>query len=347
MLARLTRLFPSTQTSSTGHQSSLGRICSVAILSRSTRFIFQAERFISLSSSVDISLLHPSHPRTFLFFSAARTGFSPWPISILRLPRTLSSSLRIFVFLFALPRLAIAKYSEYLKFRSVKSMSSQIISRSMSPQNVLQVSYKQRAPTVCTVSLHIMTRRSPSRNMPSAYLCRLSFVLAATAVAFIVRATASPVTFSALPASTSQCPEGEIQRTPVEMLLMRSIARKRGDTTGVTGKEMRSVVSFRLQLKKQMATDRCMTLESGNFCCKICVSGGRSMFCAHSDFLQGSEAILEDPLLEVQSRASSHVNRNNVYIQEGEVIIDLFASVCDKPMEEEMCSEFVRYVICW
>lgn len=177
--------------------------------------------------------------------------------------------------------------------------------------------------------------------MTGSHFCKLAIILG-VALALIAPSAASPLSIVERTAYGRRCSRSALRSTPLEMQLMYSFAQKRGDTTGVTVEEIQAMIRFRMKLIKEISTDRCITLKSRSFCCEMCVSGEKSLFCARKNFLKRFERGMKRELKRV-SRIRRRSSSYNSYAppSEDEYILDLFAVRCDKPMREQSCSEYV------
>lgn len=132
---------------------------------------------------------------------------------------------------------------------------------------------------------------------------------------------------------TASCSGKELERSSSQLKVMfkvtKSLLARKGTILDVAQWMM-----YRKGLKSELSTSRC-TVKRGRFCCHVCVSGSLSMFCSHERLLTASESSLSNRV----RRPKSPITYNS-FITTNEVTIDLFAQTCDKPMSEQICSEF-------
>lgn len=166
----------------------------------------------------------------------------------------------------------------------------------------------------------------------------------------IIFAMFGPMDSLPLNSTNTACTGQELLKRPAEMKYMFNISQNLHNHTSLSAEDISTWLDFREELKKEISTERCKTFNGGNFCCQICLLGGKSMFCSHSDFLSESGTLSDKRILDTKSRALQQVNeqegpvplKSTVYLGEDEVIVDLFAVKCDSPMQEQVCSEYVR-----
>lgn len=124
------------------------------------------------------------------------------------------------------------------------------------------------------------------------------------------------------------------------MKAMYSISKNLHNRSELRGEDIATWIDFREELKKEMSTSMCETSNNGNFCCTICLSGWKSMFCSHADFLTEPERLDHKHILDIKSR-QWRMRGKKLYRGRHAVTVDLFATSCNKPMLEQVCSEFV------
>lgn len=147
----------------------------------------------------------------------------------------------------------------------------------------------------------------------------------------------------------NRCYGRELKRSSSQIMQMYALSKALHARKASVG-DIKSWIRLRSGLKQQLSTYRCAQRKPEKFCCHVCVSGKLSMFCSYKVLLFESYSALQ-ARKERRARKAHRAHkgsrarkgrqrRRSSYWGRREVVIDLFSKTCDKPMVEQICSEF-------
>lgn len=172
-------------------------------------------------------------------------------------------------------------------------------------------------------------------------------LLPVSVAALLVVATGLPVSRMIRPSTGKTCSGYEPNLTPYRLEAMHTLTKRLFEHRPVSSEDLSNWVSFRGLIVSELHTDRCTKTSTGGFCCPVCRSGAKSLFCSTTALFNASEGDLEQfatsPFSVATAKAEAVVSLDRDGTNdEDEVTVDLFAVKCDGDVDTEMCSAIVR-----
>lgn len=132
------------------------------------------------------------------------------------------------------------------------------------------------------------------------------------------------------------CNGTELRRTIGLLTDMYSISKWLQKRTA-SEEEVTKWLFLREGLDLELSTSLCKS-RNKKFCCQMCVSRKKTIFCSRKALVTESEELLRT---RIGKKNESEMGTYTSHRVADEATVDLFAVTCKKPMEEEICSEFV------